>query len=122
MTAFPPKISNDIQPTGYRMDNRKRPIFIFKYQNLTIEDQYQPNISSNGIQRTLSINGESNLFSRAAKADYIEKINEEFYSVGGYFYFKNLGESQPIIRKIDGFQEIIYPLQKDNKIVYSLFW
>ena len=122
MTAFPPKISNHIQPTGYRMDNRKRPIFIFKYQNLTIEDQYQPNISSSGIQRTLSINGESNLFSRAAKADYIEKINEEFYSVGGYFYFKNLGESQPIIRKIDGFQEIIYPLQKDNKIVYSLFW
>ena len=122
MTAFPPKISNDIQPTGYRMDNRKRPIFIFKYQNLTIEDQYQPNILYNGIQRTLSINGESNLFSRAAKADYIEKINEEFYSVGGYFYFKNLGESQPIIRKIDGFQEIIYPLQKDNKIVYSLFW
>ncbi len=122
MTAFPSKINEDIHPTGYKIDNRKRPIFIFKYQNLTIEDQYQPNISSNGIKRTLSINGESNLFCRAAKAEYIEKINEEFYSVGGFFYFKNLGESQPIIREINGFQELIYPLQKDNKIVYSLFW
>ena len=122
MTAFPLKMNKDIQPLGYKIDNRKRPIFIFKYQNLTIEDQYQPNKSSNGLKRILSINGESNLFCRAAKADYIEKINEEFYSVGGFFYFKNVGESQPLIREINGFKELIYPLQKDNKIVYSLFW
>ena len=95
---------------------------MFKYQNLTIEDQYQPNISSNGLKRILSINGESNLFCRAANADYIEKINEDFYSVGGFFYFKNLGEVQPIIREINGLKELLYPLQKDNKIVYSLFW
>ena len=122
MTAFPLKMNKDIQPLGYRIDNRKRPIFMFKYQNLTIEDQYQPNISSNGLKRILSINGESNLFCRAANADYIEKINEDFYSVGGFFYFKNLGEVQPIIREINGLKELLYPLQKDNKIVYSLFW
>ncbi len=122
MTAFPLKISKDIQPLGYRIDNKKRPIFIFKYQNLTIEDQYQPDKSSTGLKRTLSINGDSNLFCRAARADYIEKINEDFYSVGGFFYFKNLGESHPFIREINGLKELIYPLQKDNKIVYSLFW
>ena len=31
-----------------------------------------------------------------------------------------MGESQPFIREINGFKELIYPLQKDNKIVYSL--
>ncbi len=116
------KISNDIQPQGYRIDDNKRPIFIYTYQKLTLEDQYQPRAMTNGLQRTLSINGESNLYSRAARADHIEKINDEFYTVGGYYYFKNIGESQPILREVDGLMELIYPLEKDKKIVYSLFW
>ena len=121
-TPYPLKISNDIQPQGYRIDDNKRPIFIFSYQNLTLEDLYQPNTTSDGLQRTLSINGESDLYTRAARADHIEKINDEFYSIGGYYYFKNIGESQPILREIDGFMELIYPLEKDKKIVYSIFW
>jgi len=121
-TPYPLKISNDIQSQGYRIDDNKRPIFIFSYQNLTLEDLYQPNTTSDGLQRTLSINGESDLYTRAARADHIEKINDEFYSIGGYYYFKNIGESQPILREIDGFMELIYPLEKDKKIVYSIFW
>ena len=121
-TPYPLKISNDIQSQGYRIDDNKRPIFIFSYQNLTLEDLYQPNTASDGLQRTLSINGESDLYTRAARADHIEKINDEFYSIGGYYYFKNIGESQPILREIDGFMELIYPLEKDKKIVYSIFW
>ena len=116
------KINNDITPQGYRIDDNKRPIFIYTYQNLTLEDQYQPSALTNGLQRTLSINGESNLYSRAARAEHIEKVNAEFYTVGGYYYFKNIGESQPILRKVDGVMELIYPLEKDKKIVYSIFW
>jgi hypothetical protein len=78
-TPYPLKISNDIQSQGYRIDDNKRPIFIFSYQNLTLEDLYQPNTTSDGLQRTLSINGESDLYTRAARADHIEKINDEFY-------------------------------------------
>jgi hypothetical protein len=116
------KINNDITPQGYRIDDNKRPIFIYTYQNLTLEDLYQPSALTNGLQRTLSINGESNLYSRAARAEHIEKVNAEFYTVGGYYYFKNIGESQPILRKVDGVMELIYPLEKDKKIVYSIFW
>ena len=116
------KINNDITPQGYRIDDNKRPIFIYTYQNLTLEDLYQPSALTNGLQRTLSINGESNLYSRAARAEHIEKVNDEFYTVGGYYYFKNIGESQPILRKVDGVMELIYPLEKDKKIVYSIFW
>ena len=89
MTAFPLKMNKDIQPLGYRIDNRKRPIFMFKYQNLTIEDQYQPDKSSTGLKRTLSINGDSNLFCRAARADYIEKINEDLIN----YYIKDIREN-----------------------------
>ena len=116
------KINNDITPQGYRIDDNKRPIFIYTYQNLTLEDLYQPSALTNGLQRTLSINGESNLYSRAARAEHIEKVNAEFYTVGGYYYFKNIGESQPILREVDGVMELIYPLEKDKKIVYSIFW
>jgi hypothetical protein len=116
------KINNDITPQGYRIDDNKRPIFIYTYQNLTFEDLYQPSALADGLQRTLSINGESNLYSRAAQAEHIEKVNDEFYTVGGYYYFKNIGESQPILRKVDGVMELIYPLEKDKKIVYSIFW
>ncbi|MAJ50269.1 MAG: hypothetical protein CMB82_01475 [Flammeovirgaceae bacterium] len=121
-TPYPFKISDNIHPQGYRINDDKRPIFIYNYGNLTLEDHYQPNIKGNGIQRSLSINGDTDLYSRVARADYIEKINDEFYSVGGHYYFKNLGESQPIFREIEGFMELIYALEKDKKIVYSLFW
>jgi len=116
------KTNNDITPQGYRIDDNKRPIFIYTYKNLTLEDQYQPSTLTDGLQRTLSINGESNLYSRVARAEHIEKVNDEFYTVGGYYYFKNIGESQPILRKLDGVMELIYLLEKDKKIVYSIFW
>ncbi len=118
---YPTALSESIRPAGYNIDDEGRPIFKFTAGSNEIQDALSPG-ANDGIERTVSINGEGTFYTRAGFGDYIQKVNDDFYVIDGRFYLQNIGKNEPIIRTIDGRQEILFRLSKASPVNYSILW
>ena len=110
---------------GYKINKEGRPIFRYVLGKAEVEDLILPSAKGDALTRLFSIknNSYSNLYLMIGKADYIEKLPTGLYSVGGKYYLEwpNI-DLEPIIRKINGSDEMIIPLSEDRKIEYNLIW
>lgn len=120
--SYPIALLENTKPKGYSLDDEKHPIFKFQIGNTSLMDGYAPSQDGGHLTRTLEISGAGSFYSRAGVGDYIQKINQEYYSIDGKYYLKNEGQTEPFIREVDGKQELMYELKKGQNIKYSLLW
>ncbi len=124
---------------GYRLDEKRRPAFLYSFGDIRIEDyslamagELDPKLA-----RTITLRGPDrnlpNLFYRAAVGNQIEKLDDQSYVVDGKLNLKfhltvqegPALKSEPRIRRIDDKAELIVPVRLKNgegKIVEEMIW
>ncbi len=114
---------------GYRLDEGRRPVFLYSFMGLQIEDH--PVATTKGFdsvfQRTLNLQGDQpNLWFRAAVGQKIEPQGDG-WSVDGKFTLRfptNAGD-RPVVRTSEGQQELLVPVSfhgKQAKFVEEIIW
>ena len=101
---------------GYRFDSKRRPVFRYQFQNITVEDDLQPNVKDldRGFTRTLTLNCDSpvsGLWFRAATGDIQLQPDGSFLSAGMRYTVKG---SKPVLRPADGKAELLIPVTFQN--------
>ena len=117
---------------GYRLDDQRRPTFLYSFQAVNIEDSP---VAIGGeleasFRRTLTLRSAqpmSNLFFRAWAGSHIEASEDGFFSVDGRLKFKLLEASgaKPIIRQSGTQSELLVPVVfqgQEAKVVEEIIW
>jgi hypothetical protein len=97
---------------GYRLDEKRRPTFRYRFNDLEIEDFpiALPGATDPGFKRTITITARNpidRLYFRAAVADKIEAKDGAFFA--GKMKLSFTG-AKPLIRTADGKSELLVPL------------
>ncbi len=122
---YPQGVSQDLKPEGYLLDKQQRPKFKYSLETATVTDSYFPSENKEELERVIEINpnGVENLYTRLATADYIELLDNGYYSIGGRYYLRLLSEEfQPFQRESDGKMELILAVNSPTVLKYSLLW
>ena len=122
---YPNDSPGELKPLGYALDKHGNPRFEYKVEDAKISDLYQVSKDLEKLERTIVIepNGVENLYTRIAVTDYIELLDNGLYNIGGEFYLELLTpDPTPIIRKVDGNDEMLFPISEASTIKYSLLW
>lgn len=121
-TAYPTVLPDNIRFKGYILNDKKHPTFKYQLGNTMLSDSYWPAADGTHLIRTINLQGSDVLYSRVGVGNFIQKVNQDYYSIDGKYYLKNDGEIEPFIREINGKHELIYELKSGNNITYSLLW
>lgn len=120
------------QMRGYRLDEKRRPTFLYSVNDIQIEDY--PVAATAGIDptfnRTLTLHGgrdQEKFWFRAAVGSKIEaKAGGEYWVDGKLaLRFELAGSAQPLIRQSGGQAELLVPVMFQNheaKIVEKMIW
>jgi mono/diheme cytochrome c family protein len=97
---------------GYRLDDKRRPAFRYRFNDLEIEDYpiAVPGATDPGFKRTITITARDSidrLYFRAAVADKIEAKGGAFFAGKMKLTFTG---AKPLIRTADGKAELLVPL------------
>ncbi len=115
-------LSNDIHFKGYKIDDSGTPIFQYNFENNRFFDQYKPNDSATGLIRTIYADSNNEMHTRIGFGKYIEKVNDQYYSIDGKMYAKILSGHKPTFRKQNEQTEMLISLQDQEKLVYEILW
>jgi hypothetical protein len=136
-SPWPEKNAKDagFQFAGYRLADKRRPIFEYRWNGLAIEDYLRPVGEQDlfTMQRTLTISGEqtpANAWYRAMVADRIvEQPDAEFlgwqYKVDGRWMLTIAAGGKPVLRQQDGRWELLIPVLfegNESKIEINYEW
>ncbi len=111
------------QYKGYTLGGNGLPTFKYEYQNLKLQDHIQAIDNSQGLSRTIIIEGSQieNTKIRIAQGPTIKKINNGIYVVGDQNYFISMDASlTPTIENYLGQQVLVLPAKE--KIQYNIIW
>lgn len=124
MTRWPDSLSfDDLMNKGYTLDAERSPTFNYQMQGMDIADKIVVSGHS-GITRTVTVkNAPANLYFRIAAGSKIEIPDKELYAVNGkQFYVSVSGQLKPVVRKVNGMEELLVPVKSDAPVSYSLIW
>jgi cytochrome c2 len=109
---------------GYRLAEKRNPVFLYSFSGLEIEDYPRP-VGSQDVfvmQRTVSIAAPQQadapppgLWFRALRADKIEQSTGGSFKIDGAWELKVSGGSKPLIRQQGGQAELLVPMTFDGK-------
>lgn len=123
-TLWPDSLSFDeVQTRGYTLNAARAPSFRYSINNMDVTDQVSV-ADATGIVRTITVaNAPANLYVRVAEGTKIELLEKECYAVNGkQFYIKVGDQLKPLIRKINGHEELLLPVNSNTPVTYSLIW
>ena len=117
-------LGSGYRPLGYQLDEQERPVFRYEVHGTEVQDEVRVLDNAHGIQRKIVVsNPATDLYARLAKSGNIEKLSDTLYVIGDKDYYLRINESkgnQPLLRKIDGQQELLVPVQ--NELIYSILF
>jgi hypothetical protein len=112
------------RPKGYLLDAQGRPSFRYGAWGAQVEDAIRVLPGGQGFQRQISLQQPAEgLYVRLAAGSRIEAAGKNWYLIDDQAYYLRLddaGGAKPLIRSIEGGQELILPLR--SKLVYSLLF
>ena len=112
------------RPKGYVLDKSNRPIFKYKVNGASVSDAIRALENGQGVQRELTIeNPLTNLYALLAQGSTIEETAKGLYLIDGQSYYLQLqdnGGAKPVIRNINGRQELIIPVR--SKLSYAILF
>ena len=116
---------------GYRLDQQGRPTFSYQLGNLEVKERLASGEQGRRLQHELVFSGsgdEPNLWCRLAEGSKIVRLRDGSYSINDKQYYvvvPKAKEVQPVIRKVQGREELVVPVQMhDNQasVSYSIVW
>jgi hypothetical protein len=109
---------------GYVLGDNDLPTFRFHIYNTMVSDAIMPLENGQGLQRKLTLQSPGeNLYARVALGKKIERMANGMYLVDDksyYLHIDDAGGAKPVIRGIDGQQELIVPIQ--SSLTYSILF
>lgn len=131
-SSWPDSISSErFQIQGYTLNRDRRPTFNYIFDQITVEDFFEPEMEGKYLTRTLSyINPEKmeGVWARVIAADIIEDLGEGIFRVnGGQYYLKIAAytlENTEVRKTTDG-QEMLIRLPAavaNGEIKYSIIF
>jgi len=120
------------QMRGYRLDDKRRPTFLYSFPNVRVED-HAVAVSGDldaSFRRVLTLRADhpvENLWFRAWTGSKIEAQSENSFLADGKIklQFQLGGAAKPIIRQIDGKSELLVPVSfkgEQASIVEEIAW
>ncbi|MDN5204709.1 DUF1080 domain-containing protein [Fulvivirgaceae bacterium BMA10] len=111
-------------PKGYEINQTGYPVFKYVLNGSEIRDDIQIK-EGKYLTRQLNFNQSGNQqYVRLAKGKQIELLEKNLYNIDDLTYYVKIEETagaKPIIRNIEGGQELLLPVQ-GTKVRYSLIW
>ncbi|MFT3947115.1 MAG: DUF1080 domain-containing protein [Agriterribacter sp.] len=123
-TAWPDSVAfDDMHNKGYALDDNRFPTFKYELNNITVTDKVSVPDAS-GITRTITVAAPvANLYCRVISAKQIDKVNKETFVIDDKSYYINISEKfKPLIRQINGLQELLIPVTSADPVTYSITW
>lgn len=107
---------------GYTLDTKGLPTFNYTYHQLKINDKIEALENSNGLKRTLSIEGDKqNTNIRIAQGPSIKSLGNGMYVVGDHQYFITIDPAVKVsIEQYLGQQVLLTPAT--SNITYTIIW
>jgi len=111
---------------GYELDEARVPSFQYQSWGATVSDRTVAEMDGKMLTRAIQIKGNAKqgLHCRLATGKNIEQIAPNRYIVDGhyYLYINKLSIGKPLVRSVNGRQELIVPVSDGDRISYSLIW
>ena len=117
---------------GYRLDDQRRPTFLYSYQDIAIEDHTDavPGELEASLVRTLKFKADRsvpNLGHRAWVAGSIEEQSGDTYLIDGKIQLKlrDTGGAKPVLRKSNDQTELLIPVEFKNneaQLIEEIIW
>ncbi|WP_266363815.1 PA14 domain-containing protein [Tellurirhabdus rosea] len=102
---------------GWKLDADGYPTLQYSYRGAAISDFIKP--ISNGLSRTLTVNGGPGLYCRLAAGKDVEEVRKGLYAVDNHSYYIQLDpKAKPVIRNN---RELLLPVS-NGTIQYSIIW
>ena len=114
------------RPGGYRLDEKRQPTFYYEAYNMKAADQLTPAEGGKLLERKIELLGEAppGLYFRLAAGQKIDKMPNNTYAIDQRYYIK-LPEKvafSPILRDVQGGQELLVLLEGIQVVAYQLVW
>jgi hypothetical protein len=101
-----------------------RPIFLYNYSGLDVEDKIYPDDDNRIITHEVTIKNRGvkpGLYYKLGEGKAISQLSNGWYVVDDKsYYIKTAAGLQPTIREVNGKKELIVPVE--NSVKYSLIW
>ncbi|MFN8348996.1 MAG: family 16 glycoside hydrolase [Spirosomataceae bacterium] len=118
MNAAWPDSLNELVYKGYRLNAAGIPMVMYRHGAIEIADELVP--ENGGLVRTVS-GSVPNGYVRAVSGKNISALEKGLYEVNGQSYYVRIDpKSKPIVRTVNGRQELLLPL--NGTVRYSLIW
>jgi hypothetical protein len=110
---------------GYEFDQEGIPTFLSQLQGTTIANMLKP-ASPRKIERHIKVNADKPVWHKLASGEQISALSNNTYIVNDESYYIELSADsklKPIIRTINGMDELIVEIPAGNQSVnYSIIW
>ena len=110
---------------GYQIDEESRPVFLYLYNGLEIEDRVIPTDQGRILSHRIKIKERGttpNLYYKLAEGKTITKMDNNTYVIGDSEYYLKVNDASPvIIRNSKDGMELILKLDT-NEVTYSIIW
>ncbi|MGN8055445.1 hypothetical protein ACTJKN_04170 [Pedobacter sp. 22163] len=116
-------VGSGFKPKGYTLDASGLPVFKYRTYGLSVKDMTRVIDGGQGIRREIDSEGSTNdLYLCLAKANVIEQKDGKYIIADQAYSITVADEAalKPIIRTIQGSQELLVPFQ--GKIIYSILF
>ncbi|OIN56007.1 3-keto-disaccharide hydrolase [Arsenicibacter rosenii] len=113
---------SSFRPKGYVLDANDKPTFRYYTNGSLVNDAVRPLENGQGVHREVTIeNAGSGLTARLAEAGVIKQLDNGLYLIDGLWYIRPDSGTSPVIRTVNGRQELIAPVA-NGKVSYSLLF
>ncbi len=125
-SPYPTLKQEELQLDRYELDDKGIPQFFYRFRSTVVSDELKP-AENQTLKRILKVNpplDSKNLYCRIAAGDFIEKLQNGYYNIGGDFYVKlETDDSKMLIRKRNDGAEMLFPAgEAGGEVQYSLLW
>ena len=129
-STYPEKDPAQIKLDRYELDESGAPTFHYNLNGAMISDHYGVNDEDRSLERTVYLrhnsNGDTPVYCRLAASDYIDKLPNGYYNIGGEFYIKIDDKTvEEEIRTVGNQKELLFSVTAEapqNSLTYRILW
>ena len=116
-----------VQFQGYTLDAEGYPSFKYALAETAVLDQLRPAQGGQGLVRTITLQqgGQRGLWMRLAEGESIDLLPDGTYSIDDAQYYITTDLGKPILRDVDGGQELLLPIRGGDQpetVSYTMIW
>lgn len=127
-TAWPAAYADQeaFRSRGYELNEAGYPIFQYQALGASFKDELNPEAGGKILSRKIAITGTTtpSTYLRLATGTLIQQMDAQTYAIDQQYYLKLPLKPafKPVLRSINGRQELLVPIQQISSVEYELIW